>query len=57
MSLGVVLTIIFVVLKLTHEIGWSWWLVLLPILIEVGIDVVIFTTVLGGAAAVIRKHL
>lgn len=24
------LTIVFVVLKLTHVIDWSWWLVLLP---------------------------
>lgn len=25
-----VLTIIFVVLKVTHNITWSWWLVFLP---------------------------
>lgn len=25
-----ILTIVFVVLKLTHVIDWSWWLVLLP---------------------------
>ena len=31
------LTIIFVVLKLTELISWSWWLVLLPTLINVGI--------------------
>lgn len=29
-SLTGVLTIVFVVLKLTHEITWSWWLVLAP---------------------------
>ena len=27
-----VLTVVFVVLKLTDVIAWSWWLVLLPIL-------------------------
>lgn len=29
------LTILFVALKLTHAIGWSWWLVLLPSLIPI----------------------
>jgi hypothetical protein len=27
------LTIVFVTLKLTHVIGWSWWLVVSPMLI------------------------
>lgn len=31
MSLLVVLAVIFFVLKLVGVIGWSWWLVLLPI--------------------------
>ena len=35
------LTIIFVVLKLTELIHWSWWLVLLPTLINVGIGVLL----------------
>ena len=30
MGLAEVLTIVFVVLKLTGVIDWSWWLVLLP---------------------------
>jgi hypothetical protein len=29
------LTMIFVVLKLTGLISWSWWLVLLPSLIDI----------------------
>ena len=29
-----ILTIVFVVLKLCHVITWSWWLVLMPIWIE-----------------------
>lgn len=28
-----VLTLIFIVLKLTHYISWSWWWVLSPILL------------------------
>ena len=36
-SASVVLTIVFVVLKLTKIIAWSWWWVLSPVLIELGI--------------------
>jgi hypothetical protein len=32
-----ILTIIFVVLKLTKAIAWSWWWVLSPLLIVIGI--------------------
>jgi hypothetical protein len=35
------LTLIFIVLKLTHEINWSWWAVLSPELIVMAIYVVI----------------
>ena len=35
------LTIAFIVLKLTHVIDWSWWLVLLPILISTGFVVLL----------------
>ena len=31
------LAIVFIVLKLCNVIDWSWWLVLLPILIPIGI--------------------
>ena len=34
-----VLTLIFIVLKLTNVIAWSWWWVLSPILIPGGIGV------------------
>lgn len=30
-----VLTLIFIFLKLTHNIDWSWWLVLLPEIISI----------------------
>jgi len=32
-----VLTIVFVVLKVTNVIAWSWWLVFLPLFIEIGL--------------------
>ncbi|MCL2610763.1 MAG: hypothetical protein FWE02_03690 [Defluviitaleaceae bacterium] len=31
------LTLIFITMKLTEVINWSWWLVLLPIFISFGI--------------------
>ena len=40
-SLGVILSIIFMVLKLCGVITWSWWYVLAPILIEIGIVIII----------------
>lgn len=37
MGIAEVLTIVFVVLKLTNVIAWSWWLVLLPAIISFSI--------------------
>lgn len=37
MGIAEVLTIIFVVLKLTGVITWSWWFVLLPSIISFSI--------------------
>lgn len=37
-----VLTIVFVILKLIDVIDWSWWLVLLPEIIAVGIYLIVF---------------
>jgi len=34
MGIAEVLTIVFVVLKLTDVITWSWWLVLLPAILS-----------------------
>ena len=33
MGLASTLTVIFIVLKLTHLINWSWWFVISPLLI------------------------
>ncbi|RNM31851.1 hypothetical protein EDX97_01625 [Absicoccus porci] len=37
MSFCEALTITFIVLKLCHVIAWSWWLVLLPLFIQIAI--------------------
>jgi membrane protein YdbS with pleckstrin-like domain len=41
LGLSTVLTIIFVVLKLVGVIAWSWWWVLSPILIDIGLTIIV----------------
>ena len=50
MGLGSVLFIVFLVLKLTEVIAWSWWWVTAPLWIPFAIMIVIFVVVLvfGG---------
>ena len=54
LSLSSILTIIFVIAKLFDVINWSWWLVLLPSIISVGlwvlIIVVVFILIVIGAS-------
>jgi phosphoglycerol transferase MdoB-like AlkP superfamily enzyme len=45
-SLPTLLTVLFVALKLTHVIDWSWWWVLSPTLIAAGFGLVILAVVL-----------
>ena len=47
------LTLIFVVLKLTHVIGWSWWWVLSPLWISAAIAVVF--VIVWTIVAIIKK--
>ena len=41
-GIGTVLFIIFLVLKLTNNITWSWWWVTSPLWIGIAVIVVIF---------------
>ena len=41
-GLGVVLTIIFVVLKLTRVIDWGWFYCFLPLIISAGLALLLF---------------
>lgn len=57
-GLAFILTIIFVVLKLTHLIHWSWVWVLSPLWISVGLClaiVIIIAIVLGTIAVIASK--
>lgn len=49
MGFAEVLTILFVTLKLTHVIDWSWWWVLSPELITIGFVVVLVLGLFGVA--------
>lgn len=48
------LTLIFITLKLTGYITWSWWLVLLPLLVQVGL-VVVALIILGVCYYIAKK--
>lgn len=45
-ALILVLTIVFVVLKLIGIITWSWWWVLAPLWIPVGLSIPVFAIIL-----------
>jgi hypothetical protein len=49
------LTLIFITLKLIGEISWSWWWVLSPIWISVGLAVLLLIPVLFIARRAIKK--
>lgn len=50
------LTVAFVVLKLTHVIDWSWWWVLSPIWISTSLGVTILAVVLVVLLVTMRKE-
>lgn len=41
MGIAEILTIIFIILKVTETIDWSWWVVLLPEIIAVSIYLIL----------------
>ncbi|MEQ6048290.1 transmembrane Fragile-X-F protein [Lysinibacillus capsici] len=47
MGIAEVLTIVFVVLKLTDVITWSWWLILLPAILSFSLYAIIGLVKLG----------
>ena len=51
---GGLLTIVFIVLKLTHVINWSWWWVLAPSWIPLSI-VIFLLIVMGVVTLIIRS--
>lgn len=55
MGIFEVLTILFVILKLTGVIAWSWWVVFLPIIISATIYVIVLSIMLVNLALEIRE--
>ena len=47
------LALIFIILKLTGSIGWSWWWVLSPLWIPASIALLIFIIAVIGATSVV----
>lgn len=52
---GGLLTVVFITLKLCHVIDWSWWWVLSPILIPMGIF--LLCLLVAGICFLIAKAL
>lgn len=40
-----ILTIIFVIAKIVGYIEWSWWLVLLPSIISIGLSILVWLVI------------
>ena len=55
-----ILTLIFITLKLTGYIAWSWWWVLsplwIPFAIVIGIGIIALIVVMAGGALKIKKR-
>lgn len=45
-TIGLILSIVFMILKLCGVIGWAWIFVWLPVIIAVGIDVLVFVAII-----------
>ena len=49
MSFPNLLTLVFVVCKLTGVIAWSWWLVFLPTIISAGFGLLMLAVIMVAA--------
>lgn len=55
-SFAGVLTILFITLKLTGTIDWSWWWVLSPIWISLLVVLVIVAVAMAGAGLLLSAY-
>lgn len=53
-GLGGALFLVFLILKLTHVIDWSWWWITAPLWIPVALSIIILV-IIGIIAAVTNK--
>ena len=54
--LEILLTVLFVTLKLTHVIDWSWWWVFAPLWLPVAVIIVI-VIIIGIFSAIFGKGI
>ena len=56
-NLGGLLAIVFIILKLTHVIAWSWWWVLAPLWVgpALGIGFVLILIIVGASLSFVDK--
>ena len=55
MEIGIILTIIFVVLRLTGVVHWSWWWVFSPLLIGAAIIGIMWAVAGVGMLFIMRR--
>lgn len=55
-STGTALFIVFLILKLTHVINWSWWWITAPLWISFGLVILFFTILVIIGAIVDYKE-
>lgn len=56
-SILTILLVVFIVLKLCKVITWSWWLVLIPLWIEIGLTLlVLLILVISGKSIKSRRN-
>lgn len=54
-TIGLILSLIFMVLKLCNVITWAWVMVFLPLIIAVGINILIFILIVLIAIIIVFK--
>lgn len=57
MTIGLIVSIIFVVLKVLGFIQWSWLIVFLPCLIEFGLELLAFIIYVIVVVLILKKEL
>lgn len=55
MGFAEILTIVFVILKATHTVDWSWWLVFTPELIVGALYALVFIGAITGVFSVRKR--
>lgn len=55
MTIGLLLSILFLILQLTGNIDWQWWQIAMPIFIELAFTLFIFLIAGAGAFRILKN--